>query len=124
MRHVAFWQAVKEEVINYTLCTGEAQRFRVTHPFHPLFGREFEFPIFRRDWGDDRVSYRNESGSEASIPISFTDLRVPDPFVVMAAGRCRFRFEDLIELTKFVEILKERKGKSVNVNKYDTVKGI
>jgi len=80
--------------------SGEAQRFRVTHPFHPLFGREFEVLFFRRDWGDDRVSYRNDSGSEASIPVSFTDLRVPDPFVVMAAGRCRFRFEDLIELTQ------------------------
>ena len=89
--------------------TGEAQRFRVTHPFHPLHGREFEVLFFRRDWGDDRVCYRNESGSEASIPLSFTDLRVSDPFVVMAAGRCRFRFEDLIELTKLVETLKGRK---------------
>jgi hypothetical protein len=30
--------------------------------------------------------------------------------VVMAAGRCRFRFEDLIELTKLVEILNGKKG--------------
>jgi hypothetical protein len=105
--------------------TGEAQRFRVTHPFHPLFGREFEVLFFRRDWGDDRVSYRNESGSEASIPVSFTDLRVPDPFVVMAAGRCRFRFEDLIELTKLVEFLSGKSGEvCVNENKYNTVKGI
>ena len=90
--------------------TGEAQRFRVTHPFHPLFGQEFDLLSFRRDWGEDRVSYRTELGSEASIPVSFTDLRAPDPFVVMAAGRCRFRFEDLIELTKLVEMLNGKKG--------------
>ncbi len=26
----------------------EAQRFRITHPFHPLFGREFEVSYFQR----------------------------------------------------------------------------
>jgi hypothetical protein len=46
------------------------------------------------------------------MPLSFTDLRVPDPFVVIAAGRCRFRFEDLIELTKLVETLKAKKGEA------------
>ena len=78
--------------------------------FIPCLDGSLRSSYFRRDWGDDRVSYRTESGSEASIPVSFTDLRVPDPFVVMAAGRCRFRVEDLIELTKLVEILngKER----------------
>jgi hypothetical protein len=91
--------------------TGKARRFRVTHPFHPLFGREFEVLYFRRDWGDDRVGYCNESDSQATIPISFTNLRTPDPFVEMAAGRTRFRVEDLIELTKLVETFKsERKG--------------
>ena len=28
---------------------------RVTHPFHPLFGRRFEFEAGRRNWGEDRV---------------------------------------------------------------------
>ena len=92
---------------------GETQRFRVTHPFHPLFGREFEVSYFRRDWGDDRVCYHDELGSEASIPVGFTDLRAPDPFVVMAVGRCRFRVEDLIELTKFVETFKSKEKGSV-----------
>jgi Family of unknown function (DUF5372) len=67
--------------------------------------------FFRRDWGDDRVCYRDEPDSEASIPISFTDLRAPDPFVEMAAGRSRFRIEDLIELTKSVEASKSKEGK-------------
>ena len=93
--------------------TGEVQRFRVTHPFHPLFGREFEVLFFRRDWGDDRVCYRNESDSEATIPVSFTDLRAPDPFVDMAVGRSLFRIEDLIELTKLVEAFNSKGGEGV-----------
>ena len=28
-----------------------ARRFRVTHPFHPLFGREFELEIHKNNWG-------------------------------------------------------------------------
>jgi Family of unknown function (DUF5372) len=29
---------------------------RVTHRFHPLFGRDFEFVAHRQNWGEDRVS--------------------------------------------------------------------
>jgi len=53
---------------------------------------------------------RNQRTTWAGIRISFTDLRVPDPFVVIAAGRCRFRFEDLIDLTKLFETLKAKRG--------------
>ncbi|MGZ6690002.1 MAG: DUF5372 family protein, partial [Solirubrobacteraceae bacterium] len=28
---------------------------RVTHPFHPLYGRDFEFVAHRHNWGEDRV---------------------------------------------------------------------
>jgi hypothetical protein len=27
---------------------------RVTHRFHPLFGREFEFVVHRHNWAEDR----------------------------------------------------------------------
>lgn len=36
--------------------------FGVTHPFHPLFGREFEFVHHRRNWGEDRLYFRDEQG--------------------------------------------------------------
>jgi hypothetical protein len=35
---------------------------RVTHLFHPLFGRDFEFVVHRRNWGEDRVYCRAEDG--------------------------------------------------------------
>ncbi|MCB1873320.1 MAG: hypothetical protein KDI49_15190 [Gammaproteobacteria bacterium] len=42
----------------------EAQFFRVTHPFHPLLGREFTLVDRRTTWGEDRVyfSVMNLSG--------------------------------------------------------------
>ncbi|WP_372448326.1 DUF5372 family protein [Kibdelosporangium banguiense] len=34
---------------------------RVTHRFHPLSGREFEFVVHRQNWGEDRVLYRSKT---------------------------------------------------------------
>jgi hypothetical protein len=86
----------------------------VIHPFHPLFGREFEVWYFRH-WGDERVNYY-DSGSEASIPIGFTDLRHPDPFVVISGDRALFRVGDLLELVRLVEALKQKEGSSCKAN--------
>jgi len=34
----------------------------VTHRFHPLSGRDFEFVVRRRNWGEDRVYCRDADG--------------------------------------------------------------
>ena len=83
------------------------------HPFHPLFGREFEVWYFRQNWGDERVNYYDESGSEASIPVGLTDLRCVDPFVVISGDRSLFRVADLLELANLVEVLGAKRGPSV-----------
>jgi hypothetical protein len=85
----------------------------VIHPFHPLLGREFEVWYFRHNWGDERVNYYDDSGSEASIPIGFTDLRPPDPFVVISGDRSLFRVGDLLELVKLVEAIHSKGGQAV-----------
>jgi hypothetical protein len=90
-----------------------SRRFRVIHPFHPLFGREFEVWYFRHNWGDERVNYFDDSGSEASIPVGFTDLRSPDPFVVISGNRSLFRVGDLLELVRLVEALRTKGGRAV-----------
>ncbi len=38
------------------------RRVRVTHPFHPLYGRDFEFVAYRQNWGEDRVHLHDEGG--------------------------------------------------------------
>jgi hypothetical protein len=34
----------------------------VTHPFHPLFGQDFEFVEARQNWGGDRVHLHDRDG--------------------------------------------------------------
>jgi Family of unknown function (DUF5372) len=80
----------------------------VTHPFHPLFGRQFEFVVRRRNWGDDRVYYHDERGELGSLPTAWTDVADTDPFVVMAAGRCPFRVADLLVLADLVDQLRSQ----------------
>jgi hypothetical protein len=75
---------------------------RVTHPFHPLFGREFAFVTARLAWGRLRVRYYDEAGVVRSLPAPWTDASVVDAFVVRAAGRSVLHVDDLIALTELV----------------------
>jgi hypothetical protein len=81
---------------------------RVTHRFHPWFGREFVFVDRRLAWDEDRVSFVGEDGAVASLPAAWTDIDPVDPFVVMAAGRCPFRIADLLAVADLLDALKIR----------------
>lgn len=81
---------------------------RVTHRFHPWFGREFAFVDRRLAWDEDRVSFIGPDGTVASLPAAWTDIDPVDPFVVMAAGRCPFRITDLLALADQLDTLKSR----------------
>lgn len=72
--------------------------FVVTHPFHPLNGREFALVTYRLNWGEDRVYFHNDAGLLSSIPAGWTNVSEKDPFVEMAEGRCVLRFVDAVEL--------------------------
>ena len=71
---------------------------RITHPFHPRFGQELDVVQHRRNWGEDRVFYRDGDGHMASLPARWTSVVPEDPFIVVAAGRSRFRAADLVDL--------------------------
>jgi hypothetical protein len=60
----------------------------VTHPFHPWFGREFALLAVRQTWSQERVYFLDGQSRQFSLPVGWTDVAEPDPFVVMAAGRC------------------------------------
>lgn len=80
----------------------ERRRFRVTHPFHPLLGCEYDLIQYRHFWGEDRVVYVDETGAARSLPARWTSAVAEDPAVVVSAGRSHFRLADLIELVKLV----------------------
>ena len=71
---------------------------RVTHPFHPLHGQELEVLAQRVQWGEGRVFYRDPQGHRASMPVGWTSLVAPDPYLTVGAARSRFRLQDLIDL--------------------------
>jgi hypothetical protein len=51
-----------------------------------------------REWGEDRVYYRDQAGRLRFLPARWTSLATLDPFILTAAGRAYFRLEDLIRL--------------------------
>ncbi len=80
----------------------DRRSFRVTHPFHPLFGRQFDLSYASHCWGDDRVFYVDETGRVRSLPACWTSVVAEDPFVVISAGRTHFRVADLVELVELM----------------------
>ncbi len=83
--------------------THERRSFRVTHPFHPLFGREFDLISISQCWGDERVFYIDETERVRSLPARWTSAVEENPFVVVSAGRSDFRVADLLALLVFVQ---------------------
>jgi hypothetical protein len=78
----------------------------VTHPFHPLRGRELEIVDHRRG-EEERVYLEVETGRVERVPIAWTSLGARDPFVVLANGRSLFRTDDLLRLCEVVAELRD-----------------
>jgi hypothetical protein len=60
-----------------------------------------------REWGEERVYYRDQNGRIRFLPARWTNMAAADPFVFLSGGRAYFRVEDLIRVQ---ERLKEWKG--------------
>ena len=80
----------------------QRRSFRVTHPFHPLFGREFDLINYTHCWGEDRVFYVDETDQVRSLLAHWTSAVADDPFVVVSSGRSYFRVVDLLELAGLI----------------------
>jgi hypothetical protein len=82
---------------------GADSSFEVIHPHHPLKGQRFTLVTYRHNWGEDRVYFHDSRGVLRSIPACWTTVLPADPFVALAAGRCLFRYENLLKLADLVE---------------------
>ena len=77
--------------------------FTITHPFHPLSGHFFVLLSQSQAWGEERVFFLDrETHQVRSLPQAWTNLALPDPFVVVAAGRAVLRWQDLHQLVEFL----------------------
>jgi hypothetical protein len=65
------------------------------------------FPLVKchRNWGEERVYYRDEAGELCSLPLAWTNLAKIDPFVTISATRSVFRISDLLELARLLAIV-------------------
>jgi hypothetical protein len=79
----------------------------VTHPFHPLFGKEFTLIDRRLTWGEDRVYYHDETGQLTRLPASWTSVGPANLFETISAGRAHFRTADLLQLSALIQRLRE-----------------
>ncbi len=81
----------------------------MTHPFHPLYGQQFEVLNYRHNWGEYRVTFYQTPDRVRALPAAWTSLAPSDPSVVMAAGRAVFRVADLLQLSQLIHRIEERK---------------
>ena len=81
----------------------------MTHPFHPLSGREYEFVEHHQNWGEDRVCLRDGDGELFSLLAGWTDVAAVDPFTVIAAGRCPFTTDGLLAVADLVDRFRARR---------------
>jgi Family of unknown function (DUF5372) len=88
---------------------GTGETFRVTHPYHPLFGREYKLITYCHSWGSHRVYFHDDADRLRKIPACWTDVVADDPFVVVAAGRSAFRVADMLSLADLVDVLQPRR---------------
>jgi hypothetical protein len=84
------------------------KKFKVIHPFHPLYSQQFNIEEKRKLWGRNYFIFHADSGQRLVIPIAWTDMaEEDDPFVVISAGRSYFRVEDLLSLSELLKGLLE-----------------
>jgi hypothetical protein len=77
----------------------------VTHPFHPLSGRQVDCVGERYTRYGRRLLLRVDGDHVCSVLPEWTDVVAPTPEVVLGGGRSPFRLGDLLALADLVSRL-------------------
>src|SRR5207244_6892338 len=81
---------------------------RVTHPFHPLSGKQLACVGERYNRYGRRLLLRVDDVTVCSVPPQWTDLIAPAPEIVIGEYRALFRVADLLEIARLVGQLGRR----------------
>ena len=81
---------------------------RVTHPFHPLSGRQLPCVGERYNRYGTTLLLETDDGQVCSVRPQWTDEVAPDPEVVLGGQTALFRAADLLELARLVDRLRGR----------------
>ena len=85
----------------------ELHRIRITHPFHPLSGKQFYLIEHRCIFTESFVYFHDGDGHLREIPAAWTDFVKSDAFVEMAAGRSQLHAGSLLELIDLIDRLRK-----------------
>lgn len=78
--------------------------FTISHPFHPLYQRQFELLSYRKSWGRQFIDFQYDNGETGAIPLVWTDADQADPFLTIAQGRSVFRVLELLRLVELIDL--------------------
>ncbi len=81
---------------------------RITHPFHPLSGRQLPCVGERYNRYGMTLLLQIDDESICSVPPQWTDVVAVDPEIAMGGRRALFRVVDLLELAGLVDRLSKR----------------
>jgi hypothetical protein len=88
--------------------TQDCRRVRITHPFHPLRGNQFDLVEHRCIFRESYVYFQDDSGQLREIPAAWTDFVAEDAFVQLAARRSPLHSRCLLELAELVAQMRRR----------------
>ena len=88
----------------------QLRRFRIIHPYHPLYQQEFDLVDYVHDWREHRVYFYDQDDNLKSIPTAWTNVLPLDPFVLTSSGRSYFRTNELLELAFLIQAIKMREN--------------
>ncbi len=91
----------------------EGRQIRITHPFHPLSGKQFDLVEHRRIFAESFVYFHDAEGHLREIPSAWTDFVKGDAFVEMAAGGSQLHAGCLLELCDLVIRTEKARGHGV-----------
>jgi hypothetical protein len=92
-----------------------ARLVRITHPFHPLSGKQLTCVGERCNPYGRRLLLQVDDVTICSVPQQWTDLVAPDPEIILGEHRALFRVADLLDLMRLVDQLarwKSTKGEN------------
>jgi len=93
-----------------------SRRIRITHPFHPLSGKQFDLLEHRRIYSESYIYFHDDCDEMRVIPAIWTDFVKMDAFVEMAAGTSPLHAACLLELADLCNKERRRRMKRLCVS--------
>ena len=101
----------KQRLPNAPYVSTLKKTFKVIHPFHPDYGKEFDLVNYRNSWKNKYVEYIGSDGILCSISLYWTDAAGIDPFIEISKGRSFFHIRNLLRLCELASDLSEKEDK-------------